>query len=364
MSLVLYDSKGNQIEIGTDISSSDIKTALIGAIADGSVNVGSAIGATLTVNVDATWETNAETAYQSLLTAYKASPNTGIPFFISTDQHGTGLAPNRWVNNRDSDGMNIVNLNLGDTVTDYFNLTQLNDILTQTRQIKNYIGVIGNHECVYKYESMNEYDLCRTFITTNLERRMNPDNENCYSVIDTLHNVKYIILEEYAIHDDGAGFDRGLTGKTTDWLISELKDDNYDIVILKHWPFKFGSRGQWTQRDGTVLSNESAYLEELTDMMIARKNKTSGTFTDIESTSHDYDFSTCKTNLLCALHGHNHGEYYGTANNFLCYATDTMLNDTSCTFGLIDRDTGKLRVWVFGGSTLGVLEELAMDLNI
>lgn len=361
----LCDINGNTIPTGGSISSSDIKTALIGAVADGTVNLGSTIGATLSYTSPSTsWETNAETAYQALLTAYKKVPNSAIPFFITTDQHGRGVEPNRWLNNQDKDGMNMLNINLGDTVTDVFNLTELNNVLARSKQIKNYVSVVGNHECKYGSEIMSNYDLCRTFVSTNLVKHMNPSPSNSYAIIDDLHNVKYIVLEEYVMNADGKGFERGLTAETTEWLIHELsEDDGYDIVLLKHWFLTLPNGGLYVDRNGTQdTASASGYLGELTTLFINRKNKTAGTYIDIDGVSHSYDFTNCKTDLLCALHGHEHLETYGYADKLLCYCADWLGSEYNCTFGLIDRESNKLRVWVFDKTS--VLEEFSMDLNI
>ena len=362
--MALYNINGNELATGSELSSSDVKTALIGAIADGTVNLGSAIGATLAYNSPSeTWETNMETAYQALLTAYKESPNSAIPFFITTDQHGRGIEPNRWLNNRDNDGMNMLNINLGDTVTDVFNLTELNNILARTKQIKNYVGVVGNHECKYSSETMTDYELCRVYNTTNLDRRMNESSMNCFTVIDNLHNVKYVVVEDYVINADGTDYEHGLTAEATEWLIREMsEDDGYDIVLLKHWFLKLPNGGLYVDRTGTEdTASSSGYLEELTTLFINRKNKTSGTYTDIDGVSHSYDFTGCRTDLLCALHGHEHKEVYGYADQLLCYCADWLGNDYNCTFGLIDRGNGKLRVWIAGKTS--VLDEFSMDLN-
>lgn len=360
----LYTGTGAVVAVGGEVTTAQVKSALISAVASGDVNLGSAIGATLSyTSPGEAWEANAETAYQSLLAAYKESPNRAIPVFMTADQHGRGVEVNRWLNNRDTDGMNMANLNLGDTVIDVFNMTELNEICTRTRQIKNYIGVVGNHECKYSSEAMSEYELARTFATTNYDRRMNPSGGSCFSVIDNAHNVKFIVVEEYVINADGTGYDHGLTAETTDWLIRELSvDDGYDIIVLKHWPLKIRDKGTWMQRDGTVGGTESAYLPELADLFIARKNKTSGSFADVDGKSHAYDFTGCKTDLLCCLHGHNHSEWYAHADNLLCYAADLVGDPRTCTFGLIDRESKKLRVWIFNSNE--VREEFAMDLNI
>ena len=94
----LYAGNGQIISVGGggEVTTAQVKSALLSAVASGDVNLGSAIGATLSYTSPGTaWEANAETAYQNLLNAYKEIPNSGIPFFISTDQHGRGLEQHR-----------------------------------------------------------------------------------------------------------------------------------------------------------------------------------------------------------------------------------------------------------------------------
>lgn len=77
----LYDVNGNTIA-QDGVTSEQVKTALMGAIADGSINLGSAVGATLAYNnLPAAWLTNANAVYAALLAKYKALANGAIPFF-------------------------------------------------------------------------------------------------------------------------------------------------------------------------------------------------------------------------------------------------------------------------------------------
>lgn len=362
--MATYDGYGNVLP---SVSADEVKKALQAGVADGSINLGAAVGATLTTTglTDA-WTANAETAYQSLLAAYEENPNANIPFFITTDQHGgsTAVEANRWVNNRDYDGMNIVNLNLGDSVQDKHYPDELEQIYTRSKQIKNYIGVAGNHEAVYASGyPMSNARLSKIYGTTNLRKIMSKSPAPVFAVVDDFHRVKYLAVAEYLINDAGDGFDRGFNTDAVEFIIRELSaDDGYDIILLKHWFLKQENNGTYTQRDGTVdTSSASGYDVPLTQMMRARKEKTAGRYTDLNGVEHSYDFTNCKTNVLCGLHGHAHKELYGYAGGLLCYAANGYLNERASVFGLIDRKNGKLRVWEFSNS--GCLDEFAMDIN-
>ena len=355
----LYDINGNIVT--NEISDKDIKTALINAIASGEVNLGNSVGVTLSLNgLNSDWQTNAETVYNNLLIEYKKIPNNGIPIFITTDQHGRGIEANRWVNNQDNDGMEIANINLGDTVTDVFDLTQLNDLLIRSKQIKNYIAVPGNHEYKYGSTTMTNYDISRTFITT-YDKQVCPNYPNSYTVIDGKHNVKYIVMDNYYVNEEGTSYgEKSIDGITSKWLINELsKNDGYDIVYLQHW-------GMCPAKKLRTDENESAWAEnvntstvnyKLWQLLLARKKKQSGTFTDTSGNSHDFDFSACKNELLCTLHGHNHEEFYSTQDGLTAYGADWFGNSTG-TFLLVDRKNNKLKVFKFNNTSVDDVLEL------
>ena len=362
--MATYDGDGNVL---SGVSAAEVKKALQAGIADGSINLGAAVGATLTTNglTDA-WTANAETAYQSLLAAYEENPNANVPFFITTDQHGgvTAVEANRWVNNRDYDGMNIVNLNLGDSVQDKHYPPELEQIYTRSKQIKNYIGVAGNHEAVYASGyPMSNARLSKIYGTTNLRKIMSKSPAPVFAVVDDFHRVKYLAVAEYLINDAGSGFNRGFNTDAVDFIIRELSaDDGYDIILLKHWFLKLENNGTYSLRDGSAVEDStSGYDVPFTQIMKARKAKTSGTYTDLNGVEHSYDFSNCKTDILCCLHGHDHKEIYGYAGDLLCYAANGHLNNKASVFGMIDRKNGTLRVWEFSNS--GCLDEFSMTIN-
>ena len=376
--MILYNSKGQQIEVsggggsssGSELTDEQIRAAYISAVSSGAINIGANIGATMAYTTpNAAWEGYAEPAYQAMLEAYKEHPNSCIPFFISTDQHGRGVEAHRYVNNIDVDGMNIVNINLGDTVQDYFRLDTLNGVLSRIKQVKNYIGVVGNHDVWTKYmETCNNYDLCRIFTTTNFQKRTG-GMQDFYSVIDTYHNAKFIALCPY--YPTGSTENPGTDGNVflygayskygteqIRWLIDELSlDDGYDIVILQHQTFKGTT---FTDRSGNSGTADAVgRSDSVWQMLKDYNNRSSGTITDSDGVSHTYDFTGAKGKVLCSLHGHHHHEWYGK-DEILSYVADWYGNGWSCTFGLIDRVDQKLNIFKFDYTQ--TMEALEIDL--
>jgi hypothetical protein len=95
-------------------------------------------------------------------------------------------------------------------------------------------------------------------------------------------------------------------------------------------------------------------------MLLARKNKQSGTFADSLGGEHTYDFTNCEHDLLITLHGHNHQEQMSTADGLTAYAADLLGDNRRCTFGLIDRLNGKVTFWVFDSA--GCLDPLELTI--
>lgn len=363
----LYTGNGTQISVGGELTNAQVKSALLSAVASGDVNLGATIGATLSyISPGTAWETNAETAYQNLLNAYKEIPNSGIPFFISTDQHGRGVEVNRWLNNHDKsvNGMEVMNLNLGDTVTDVFNEFELSSIYNRSRQIKNHIMVFGNHEIKMSTEVPNLYDLNRWFISTR-GRKFYIGPMGCFTVYDDAHSVKYVCVANYIL-DEAGNSTKGLTADAAKWLLAELaKNDGYDVIYLQHWPMYTSRRNRnEIEEQVTDTARENANPEtqnyKIWQMLKARKAKASGTFQDCDGNTHDFDFSICENNLLCTLHGHEHVELMSTADGLTAYAADLLSDSRRCTFGLIDRLNSKVTFWVFDST--GCLDPLELPI--
>ena len=357
----LYTGTGNQISVGGEVTTTDVKTALISAVASGDVNLGSAVGATLSYTSPGTaWETNAATSYANLLEAYKAVPNSGIPFFITTDQHGRGVEVNRWLNNHDAsiNGMDVMNLNLGDTVVDIFNAAELGNIYNRSWQIKNHIMVFGNHEIKAGTETPNLYDLNRWFISTR-GRKFYIGPMGCFTVYDDNHSVKYVCVANY--YQTDSGIDRGLDADSAEWLVNELaKNDGYDVIYLQHWPVFTTKRLRTADSETADTENHSSsYNYKIWQMLLGRKKKNSGTFIDSLGGEHPYDFTNCEHELLITMHGHNHQEQISTVDGLTAYAADLLGDNRRCTFGLIDRLNGKVTFWVFDSA--GCLDPLELS---
>lgn len=364
--MALVDINGVSLSGSAEPTSAQIKTALIRAIADGTVNMGSTIGATLAYTSPGTaWEAYAETAYANLLAAYKEVPNSGIPFFISTDQHGRGVEVNRWLNNYDANinGMGVMNLNLGDAVVDIFGEHELSNIYNRSWQIKNHIMVFGNHEVKEGSERPNLYDLNRWFVSTR-ERKFYAGPMGCFTVFDDAHSVKYVCVANYIV-DSAGGVTRGLTTDATEWLIHELAaNDGYDIVFLQHWPLfdscqQRGDGAETSEALNTITgSGETEFAIWRT--LVDRKNKANGTYTDVKGVEHSYDFTDCEHDFLLCLHGHIHAEWYTTAKGLTAYAADMCGDTRTCTFGLIDRLNSKVTFWVFDNT--GCMDPLVLPI--
>ena len=99
------------------------------------------------------WKQNCKSAYENMLSDYKIRPNTSIPMFVSTDQHGRGLWQHIFAGNLDTNSsMEMLSINLGDTVVDYFNYLELEKYYKQIKDAHNYISISGNHD---SYSSNN-----------------------------------------------------------------------------------------------------------------------------------------------------------------------------------------------------------------
>jgi hypothetical protein len=302
------------------------------------------------------WESDRETiideAYHMLLNVYKENPDI-IPIFVCTDSHRwSPQHPQRYVNNIDTDGMKIANINLGDDVTEHWDDLKFDTIYNNIRYIKNYIGVCGNHD-KWDGTSTTEYFLRRIF-TSKKARYIAKSKRCCYTVKDNLHNVKYIIFDPYYAPNSGVPMVSVPTVVAT-WFIKELsKNDGYDIIFLNHQPLTDNN----IHRDGTkqtwkMESYEEPIFSALFNVLKDRKNKRKGTYTDTDGIAHQYDFSPCENDLLCLLHGHSHEELYYIEDGLTSYVCDWDGAESTgykSTFIAIDRSKETLTAWIAKGS--------------
>lgn len=300
-----------------------------------------------------TWVANAKTQYNAMKSVISEISVDGIPFFISTDQHGGGLQGHRWLAGFDP---TIKSINLGDNFSS-FSVENAQSIVEQIGGLPNIISVPGNHEFMATGDE-SCYEIINNAYTADGLRRF---NRYCYySVIDDSHNVKWLAIQPYVIDaTDGSGFVNRFKTEQAKWLIKELSaDDGYDIILLNHQPFN----GSFVGRNGETTNNSNPPLNSLTNVLKDRVSGGSGTYTDSDGVVHNYDFSNTDTKLLGMLHGHLHKEVWRTENGFPEYCADGQLNNKSCVFGVFDRLNNKLRIWKFDNSA--VYDELTLDIGV
>ena len=266
-----------------------------------------------------------------------------IPLICHTDQHddmGDENSTKMWeaIDNMISWYEVSKVINFGDTTNSYDDFddptlgdTALDNYLEATKSVpySKRIEIFGNHDC------MKIINASLTFIKHNqgylkpyfknvLARRTS--NNGFFVTYDPYFNVKYVVYSWYD-YVDTTHYSIVSTAQY-DFLIDEMsKNDGYDIILCSH-----------TRAD--------AYQEYLGNLVQARYNKTSGTFTDNEGVTHTFDFSNCENDLLVVLHGHTHADWSHydldvLQNCFLNYYESTR----PIYFVLVDKANERLRLW-------------------
>lgn len=336
---------------------------------DNKVSIDNIIGGVLDIPYDylnGTRKLELKDAYDRVLAYYKESPNT-IPLFLSTDNHmyPNPQTPQKYINNIDKDGMEINNINLGDSFVDSYTDEQAEGLIKITQYVKNYIGVIGNHD-IQNATSVSKYYLRRAFGTTNLHREVIKTNyRNCYVTFDDLRRVKFIVIDPYELDSQTpVKYAVKIDTNTANWLLEELsKNSERDIVILMHQPLtsrnihRDGSLQTWTESEEYLSKMEKVFT-----VLKDRKNKRSGIYVDDDGVSHNYDFSNTNSDLLCIINGHAHEELYLIEDGLTTYVCDWegFTGNKSNTYILIDRNLKKMVIYKVGPTSL--YERL--DLNI
>ena len=192
--------------------------------------------------------------------------------------------------------------------------------------------------------------------------------QDCYVAYDGQHSVKYVVIDNYLVNSEGTSFNKGFSAGIADWIIWELTaNDGYDVVILCHWPFYRTHKTRSMNAEETVPGSStaenynSATQTACWNLLLARKNKQSGTYTDYAGGSHSYDFTGCDTDLLCVLSGHTHEERWSIKDGLTNYAEAGMVSNQSSVFGLIDRSASKMHIWRFD-NTSTEFAELILDI--
>ena len=288
-----------------------------------------------------------------------------IPIIVHTDQHGRIGASNQVMKLIG----HMVNwyevskcMNLGDTVPDRFDMTTLDNYLSATKDsipLSKRLDVYGNHD-VWDSNDSQKYTVDQKRLSPyfkNIYARRHGNN-GYFTVFDDYYNVKYLVISDLEYPDTNYST-RRITTAQAKFIVSELsEDDGRDVVLVSHVPL---DSDEVTSRDSTYQAYSEKFLSDTTahnsfmTMIAARKNKTSGTFTDSEGISHTYDFSNVSGDLLMSLHGHAHFEAYRTFENSITEFIFDWFDENTFYFAYIDRKEKKFKVWK-NEANVGALE--------
>ena len=288
-----------------------------------------------------------------------------IPIIVHTDQHGRIGASNQ-VMKLIGDMVNWYEvskcINLGDTVADRFGTTALENYLSATKDsipLSKRLDVYGNHD-VWDSDDSQKYTVDQKRLSPyfkNIYARRHGNN-GYFTVVDDYYNVKYLVISDLEYPDTNYST-RRITTAQAKFIVSELSaDDGRDVVLVSHVPL---DSDEVTSRDSTYQAYSEKFLSDTTahnnfmTMIAARKNKTSGTFTDSEGVSHAYDFSNVSGDLLMSLHGHAHFEAYRTFENSITEFIFDWFDGNTFYFAYIDRKEKKFKVWK-NEANVGALE--------
>lgn len=146
--------------------------------------------------------------------------------------------------------------------------------------------------------------------------------------IDEAHNVKYVCIAGWELDKAKGGHSHYcITSDSMESIIDMLEGtDGNDIVILSHCcvagegeignRYNLGINDDDTFRDPPTVTVGGRITDRVADvslvqMLVDRKNHTSGTITDSYGNSHSYDFSNTTGDVLCCFNGHGHWDAYG-----------------------------------------------------
>lgn len=306
--------------------------------------------------------------------AYRADSDT-VPFVASTDQHGwltvsrggkalydyLGLAVN-WTEASAS-------MNLGDVCGSAYTESTLNAMQTTFANIpkSKQINVAGNHDVE---DLQDDSDAMDTMFDTYFN---NSSYSNCTrfehrgfeTMVDTVHKVRYVCVGPW-YYDGGTYYDHRISTDAISWFINTLSSvDDYDIVILSHiapfarsvgynyndqFVFTFPPVDGDTLKCAKLTKSEPSHNKIALDEIIrARKNKTSGTYTDEDSETHSFDFTNCTSDILCTIDGHYHQDWYTYCAEVPSISLDAYAYDDHPFYlGLIDRTNEYVKFWKVG----------------
>lgn len=299
------------------------------------------------------WAENADSQYAAWKSVLQDAGNNAIPVFISTDPHGGGaMSEHRWFHNYNvTDQLEAININLGDICTDTYQPTTLSNMDAQTKWVRNFFAVPGNHDVKYGNVEPTAMTLRPYFARANCFEYVPStyDTSASYVVYDDIHNIKWVAMDAYNRVGEGYTMPHPfIAEETMDWLIDVLSEnDGYDIIFITHEPFQGAVYNKYSLSDppNVIQSGTSSYSQSecVWTLLKERKNKRSGIITDDEGVSHSYDFTGCTKDLIVSLQGHTHALRYVKEDNMptISFSRFYLVN-----LVIIDRDDSLLRLFM------------------
>ena len=178
------------------------------------------------------------------------------------------------------------------------------------------------------------------------------------SMIDAAKGVRYCVIAGWEYDLELGGHSHyGISWDGMEAIIQMLSvQDEYDIIILSHiQPFKNQNSSTWirppVEQDSTSMTASqplvSATETSIDQLLIDRKNKASGTVKDSYGNLHSYDFTNCRTDVLCCFSGHDHFDKYMWQNeNVPVYLFDAYCYDPHPIYFVnVDRTNRRMNIW-------------------
>ena len=268
-----------------------------------------------------------------------------IPLISHTDQHTNFSKPLWDTISGLVDWYDVGKIiNLGDTVNSYVDSDTENP-LTKCADLEKYISsmesvpyskrieIFGNHDTWGNNEDgtgrFTPQNYLYKYFRNIYARRF--DNHGNFVTYDDNYNVKYVVVSGFAYDSEKGGYSHYIIPSATiDSIIEELKKtDGYDVVILSHVPLS------------------GVNYKSINDLWTCRKLKTSGSVIDEYGVTHEFDFTSCDGELLCALHGHKHEDGCEYINDVLLsnWFDAYYISPKAIHFVLVDRENEQLNVW-------------------
>ena len=365
----IIDKNGNPVRLVCSTpTQNQVTKGLYELIDSGDINLGDGSLTTGKYSMnDTDFKTNAETSLELITTELANYDYSCIPIFAITDTHSMLPAKGNWDLGEyisDIAPNTITALFLGDICDTVFSPTYaLPKYRHHVDAFKKCISVVGNHDratnsSLDETQQVTHSRLNKWFYTKGFKR---VDDVLYGSYDDDDYNVRYLVLNPYEIipmENAPVGQAVRIGTKQMSWLIKNLTECDRDIIILTHQMFTDLN----IHRDGTkqTWADSPNIFYNTWEMLKDRKNKRTGTITDSDGITHNYDFSNCKSDLLCTIHGHTHEELYLQDEGLLEYALDYG-HQRNCVFISVNRAENKFKVAQFNHAT--VKERLELSLS-